>query len=226
MWRPITGNFCLSNKAYLFFDKSNDLARKIPINTACNRYCLSLAFVLAKPKISEQIAVSMFEWPLYVYKPTWPGKILSQQPSCMHRPQGLVWSRGERKHARHIVKGYYERIKPHWDHEIAAATQAEAGGDPNRAFKHLERAHVLGQNSTRLHTRTHILLMLWGVRQRSSREVAGQIFRIFGAATKTVFGLVPSGNTGGSNVNPFRKMPVPPDLLLTISAAQSEDPHP
>jgi hypothetical protein len=121
------------------------------------------------------------------------------------------------------MKSYYERIKPHWDFEVAAATRAESNGDPHLAFKHLERAHILGQNSTWLHTQTHIRMMRWGWRQSSSREVTGQLFRIFGAATKTAFGLIPAGNTGGSNVSPFRRMPVPRDLQTLMSAARSAD---
>ena len=121
------------------------------------------------------------------------------------------------------MKSYYERIKPHWDFEVAAATRAESNGDPHLAFKHLERAHILGQNSTWLHTQTHIRMMRWGWRQSSSREVTGQLFRIFGAATRTAFGLIPAGNTGGSNVSPFRRMPVPRDLQTLMSAARSAD---
>jgi hypothetical protein len=121
------------------------------------------------------------------------------------------------------MKSYYERLKPHWDLEVAAATRAESSGDPHLAFGHLERAHILGQKLTWLHTQTHILMMRWGWRQSSSREVTGQLFRIFGAATKTAFGLVPAGNTGGSNVSPFRRMPVPRDLQTLMSAARSAD---
>jgi hypothetical protein len=121
------------------------------------------------------------------------------------------------------MKNYCERIKPHWDLELAAAAQAESDGDPHLAFRHLERAHILGQNSTWLHTQTHILMMRWGWRHPSSREVAGQLFRIVGAATKTAFGLVPAGNTGGANVSPFRRMPVPRDLQTLMNAARSAD---
>ena len=122
------------------------------------------------------------------------------------------------------MKNYCERIKPHWDLELAAAARAESDGDPHLAFAHLERAHILGQNSTWLHTQTHILMMRWGWRQPSSREVAGQLFRTFGAATKTAFGLIPAGNTGGgANVSPFRTMPIPADLQILRSAAQATD---
>ena len=129
----------------------------------------------------------------------------------------------DNEHARFIMKSYYDRIKPHWDLEVASAARAESDGDPHLAFRHLERAHILGQKSTWLHTRTHILMMRWGLRQPSSREVAGQLFRVVGAATKTAFGLVPAGNTGGANVSPFRTLPIPADLQIPMMAAQSSD---
>jgi hypothetical protein len=53
--------------------------------------------------------------------------------------------------------------------------------------------------------------------------LAGQLFRIFGAATKTAFGLVPAGNTGGTDVSPFRTMPIPTDLQTLMRAARSND---
>jgi hypothetical protein len=89
------------------------------------------------------------------------------------------------EHARRIMKNYCERIKPLWDLELAAAARAESDGDPHLAFRHLERAHILGQNSTWLHAQTHILMMRWGWRQPSSNEVCGQLFLIFGALVTT-----------------------------------------
>ena len=129
----------------------------------------------------------------------------------------------DNEHARFIMKSYYDRIKPHWDLEVTSAARAESDGDPHLAFRHLERAHILGQKSTWLHTQTHILMMRWGLRQPSSREVAGQLFRVVGAATKTAFGLVPAGNTGGANVSPFRTLPIPADLQILMRATQSSD---
>ena len=96
----------------------------------------------------------------------------------------------DNEQARFIMKSYYDRIKPHWDLEVASAARAEFNGDPHLAFRHLERTHIIGQNSTWLHTQTHILMMRWGLRQPSGKEVAGQLFRIFGAATKTAIGSI------------------------------------
>jgi hypothetical protein len=64
-------------------------------------------------------------------------------------------------------------------------------------------------------------MLLAGLRQRRARQVLGQLFRIAGAATKTPFGLVPPGNTGGANVSPFRRLPIAVDLQRLIDAARA-----
>ena len=116
---------------------------------------------------------------------------------------------------------YAAAIRPHVDTELRLASSATSSGDAERAFAHLERAHVLGQASTREHVRAHWHMMRWGFQNRSAREIVGQALRIVGAATKTVFGLVPAGNTGGANVSPFRPLPVPADLAALIHEAES-----
>jgi hypothetical protein len=63
-------------------------------------------------------------------------------------------------------------------------------------------------------------MLLWRKRQRCAREVFGQLVRIAGAATKTVVGLVPQGNTGGTNVSARSRMPVPPDLQHILDTAR------
>ena len=64
-------------------------------------------------------------------------------------------------------------------------------------------------------------MLVWATRNGLVREALGQVFRIVGAATKTAFGLVPQGNTGGANVSPFKKMPVSPELAALIQRAKS-----
>ncbi len=120
---------------------------------------------------------------------------------------------------------YATRIRPAVDRELAHAARAERDRRPQLAFAALERAHVLGQASTMQHVRVHVRMLRWGVRHRVPREVLGQLLRIVGAATKTAFGWVPPGNTGGSNVSPFRSMPIPPELRRTIEAARAPRAH-
>lgn len=119
------------------------------------------------------------------------------------------------------MPSFTRRIRPHVQAELDAATRASRSGHAADAFAHLERAHVLGQASTVLHVRAHWHMFAWGWRQRAVRECAGQVLRLVGAATKTVFGLVPAGNTGGSNVSPFRPLPVAPDLAAVLAGVRS-----
>jgi Protein of unknown function (DUF3703) len=119
------------------------------------------------------------------------------------------------------MTAFATRIAPHVTAEVASSRAAESRGDANASFHHLERAHVLGQASTLHHVRVHALMLAWACRHGRVREAAGQVLRIVGAATKTAFGLVPAGNTGGANVSPFKPLPVPGDLAALIDDARS-----
>ncbi len=113
------------------------------------------------------------------------------------------------------------RIHPYVGAEIAAAKADEVSGDPAAGFRHLERAHVLGQSSTTQHVRVHLHMLAWATRHNDVREVIGQILRVIGATAGTWAGLVPRGNTGGSKVSGFRSMPIPDDLADQIAAARA-----
>ncbi len=115
---------------------------------------------------------------------------------------------------------YATAIRPHVSSELEAAESALRNGQARLAFTHLERAHVLGQPSTGHHVRVHWAMLVWGLKQRNLREVFGQIFRLVGAASKTFIGLVPTGNTGGTNVSPIKPLPIPADLQSVITQAR------
>ena len=117
------------------------------------------------------------------------------------------------------MSSFAQRIRPFVQAELDAARRARALQDACGEFACLERAHVLSQANTLLHVRVHAAMLLWGVRQRSVREVLGQVLRLAGAATKTWVGLVPHGNTGGTNVGAFARMPIAPELQRLIDAA-------
>lgn len=117
------------------------------------------------------------------------------------------------------------QMKPHVNAEIAAAFEARNKENFQLEFAHLERAHILGQNSTFLHVKVHCLMLIWGWKQRDVRESLGQLVRIAGALTKTALGFVPVGNTGGSKVSPFKTMSIPADLQALIQTANSSRSH-
>tara|TARA_R110000868_G_scaffold14805_31_gene68630 strand:- start:1928 stop:2293 length:366 start_codon:yes stop_codon:yes gene_type:complete len=116
---------------------------------------------------------------------------------------------------------FTQKITPFVKQEIAIARVSRLKGDVNAEFSHLENAHVLGQESTYHHVKVHCLMLLWGFRQKRLAEVMGQMFRIFGALTKTMLGLVPQGNTGGSNISPFKRLPLKPELANIINQAKN-----
>ena len=117
--------------------------------------------------------------------------------------------------------GFAMRIRPYVTTELRRAEAAEASGDAALAFWHLERAHVLGQASTREHVRVHMRMLRWALRHRRHAETRGQLLRIVGAATKTSLNLVPTGNTGGADISPFKRLAIPPDLQALITTARS-----
>lgn len=105
--------------------------------------------------------------------------------------------------------------------ELTLACQARNRGDASSEFRHLENAHVLGQASTYWHVKVHVLMLRWAVRNSALAELWGQVIRVVGAATKTPFGLIPKGNTGGSNVSPFKTMPIRPEHEQLIRNAMN-----
>jgi len=115
------------------------------------------------------------------------------------------------------------RIRPSVQAELEASALAEARGQFYTAFQHLERAHVLGQPATSEHVRVHWRMFHFALRNRMPREAFGQAWRIAGAALFTAVGWVPTGNTGGSDVSGFRRMPLPQDLQAELDAARSSE---
>lgn len=102
--------------------------------------------------------------------------------------------------------------KQAFEFEMDAARQQVKTGDLDAAFHHLERAHVIGQLYVVPHVRSHWWMLRIGVKRHSIAEVWGQTIRIALGALGSVFGVVPTGNTGGTNINMFSKLPIHADL--------------
>ena len=102
-------------------------------------------------------------------------------------------------------------IREAFELEWQAAKAARIAGDTGRAAHHFERAHILGQRFTTLHVRSHWGMLVLAWHRRDGRAVMGQVSRLVAASLITWL-WVPEGNTGGTNVSAFRKMPIPEDL--------------
>lgn len=81
----------------------------------------------------------------------------------------------------------------------------------NKAFYHLENAHVLGQKHVYRHTVSHYWMLIFGIQTKNTKEIFGQIFRIVASILFTLI-WVPLGNTGGSNISPIKPIPLRKEL--------------
>jgi hypothetical protein len=84
--------------------------------------------------------------------------------------------------------------------EMGLAHNLIADQDFEGAWYHLERAHILGQRGLWSHIVVHMTMLNFAIRRSDVREVLGQIMRILATIPGYLFGWIPVGNTGGSNV--------------------------
>lgn len=104
---------------------------------------------------------------------------------------------------------------------LSEAGQRLAAGDAAAALNALERAHVLGQNDFGPHLRVHLHMLRVGLRSHDWREVRGQVLRIALVPLGHLFGRLPRGNTGASNVSAFAPMNIPPDIERLLDNKES-----
>lgn len=115
-------------------------------------------------------------------------------------------------------------LRPHFVAELDLAAQAECAGDLPAAWRHLERAHILGQRSAIAHTQAHLRMAAYALRRADAREVLGQLPRIVGGFFLSLSGRVPTGNTGGANVPAEQPMPIPDDLRRLLATTEPTNP--
>ena len=99
-----------------------------------------------------------------------------------------------------------------FEREMATALELERQGRLGQALHHLERAHVLGQRHIVPHVRSHWAMLMIELRRRRANAVWGQLARVVLGALGSAVGKVPAGNTGGTDISMFRRMPIDPEL--------------
>lgn len=110
-----------------------------------------------------------------------------------------------------------------FDNEIALAKEFIARGALETGFAHIERAHVIGQAFVVPHARSHWLMLNVECRRRRPVAAFGQVVRIVLGALGSAVGVVPVGNTGGSDVSMFKYMPIEPELQNIIDGGAPPD---
>lgn len=103
-------------------------------------------------------------------------------------------------------------LKPYYSQELEKYRTELALGNLQVAWRHLERAHILGQPWALEHTQVHWIMLGFGIKIKNSNEVLGQIPRLLVGGVKSFVGKIPVGNTGGADVPPLQPMEIPEDL--------------
>ena len=108
-------------------------------------------------------------------------------------------------------------LKEHYQSELSLYRLSLNRKEYTVAWKHLERSHILGQAYPYEHTYSHWLMLKFGFRQKNAKEVLGQLLRLAVGGWKSFIDHIPTGNTGGSNVPPLKKMELPQDLSIILN---------
>ncbi|MDZ7876237.1 MAG: DUF3703 domain-containing protein [Saprospiraceae bacterium] len=103
-------------------------------------------------------------------------------------------------------------LRPYYQSELIEYQSNMHANNLHKAWYHLERAHILGQPWAVEHSAVHWLMLRFGFKIKSWKEVRGQILRLIFGGVKSFVGKVPTGNTGGANVPPLLVMDLPDDL--------------
>lgn len=113
-------------------------------------------------------------------------------------------------------------LKVHYHQELNDYKKELAKGNLQVAWRHLERAHILGQPWPIEHSEVHWVMLKFGIRIKDTREVIGQIPRLLVGGVKSFVGTIPVGNTGGADVPPLRPMEIPEDLQAILKPYRTD----
>jgi hypothetical protein len=108
------------------------------------------------------------------------------------------------------------KLKVAFESEMASAVHFIWVGRLEQAMRHLERAHVFGQYNVIPHVRSHWHMLRIALRRRAYGEGLGQVVRIILGALGSAVRIIPVGNTGGSNISMFARIPIDPELAGLI----------
>ncbi len=111
-------------------------------------------------------------------------------------------------------------LKPYFKKELIAYDKAFEEKDYQRAFQHLERAHIIGQAYPYHHSLVHWEMLIFGFKTKNIREIIGQIPRLLVGGIKSFVGKIPVGNTGGANVPPLKPMVIENDLKVIFDTVK------
>ena len=110
-------------------------------------------------------------------------------------------------------------LRPYFEKELSAYDSSLQENKLQQAWRHLEKAHVIGQAYPLKHTYVHWKMLQFGIKIKSLKEIIGQIPRLLIGGVKSFVGKIPVGNTGGANIPPFKHLPIEPELVEIFEKA-------
>ncbi len=114
-------------------------------------------------------------------------------------------------------------LKPYYQKELIDAEVAFKQNHIQQSWRHLERAHILGQPYPFAHSFVHWKMLLFGIKTKNIKEIIGQIPRLIFGGVKSFVGKIPVGNTGGANVPPLQPMEIPEEILNIIKSYSNNE---
>jgi hypothetical protein len=114
-------------------------------------------------------------------------------------------------------------LKPYFQQELTEAENTFTKRHFQQSWRHLERAHILGQPYPIAHSFVHWKMLEFGIKTKNTKEIIGQIPRLLVGGVKSFVGNIPLGNTGGANVPPLQPMEIPEDLLIIIQTHSNNE---
>jgi hypothetical protein len=103
-----------------------------------------------------------------------------------------------------------------FESEMALSERLIQAGRLDHAMRHLERAHVLGQSYVMPHVRSHWAMFRIAVKRHSPADGWGQAARIILGALGSAVGMVPVGNTGGTDISMFARLPIDQEIAALL----------
>lgn len=104
------------------------------------------------------------------------------------------------------------KLIPYYRVELEKYEVEYSAGNLQQAWRCLERAHIIGQRYPYQHTYVHWQMLRFGFKIKDTREIIGQLPRLFVGGVKSFVGKIPVGNPGGANVPPLKPFPINLDI--------------
>lgn len=112
-----------------------------------------------------------------------------------------------------------KKLKPFFLAELKEYKSEMQKDNLQKAWQHLEKAHVIGQAYPYEHSYVHWKMLLFGIHIKNGKEILGQIPRFAFGGVKSFVGTIPAGNTGGANVPPLRPLPISEEIQVIFEKA-------